>query len=200
MAIKLTEFLTGLFTGAGTTNDPYSVITEDGVNLSGSTNTAGTVTLSVNYNGGGYVAVPGASFSLGANGTWTFNYTPSATGTYLFKVTEGAVTKVIVVEVHSATDTTIALAATNDTGASAADLITNDATVSGTAAPNATVELYYAVDDSLVVDVNGDPITITADGSGNWSYTDVNAQDGVNSYYAISGGNTSGTIEGLCGK
>ncbi|AVK07490.1 MULTISPECIES: Ig-like domain-containing protein [Pseudomonas aeruginosa group] len=154
----------------------------NGITISGSAEPGSTVTLT-DGNGNSIAQV-----TADGSGSWTFTpSTPLANGT------------VINATATDPTGNTSAPASTTvDSQAPAAPLVdpSNGTTISGTAEPGASVTL---------TDGNGNPIgQVTADGSGNWSFTPTTPlADGtvVNATATDAAGNTSGqasvTVDGV---
>ncbi|MCW5501202.1 Ig-like domain-containing protein, partial [Pseudomonas aeruginosa] len=145
----------------------------NGITISGSAEPGSTVTLT-DGNGNSIAQV-----TADGSGSWTFTpSTPLANGT------------VVNATATDPTGNTSAPASTTvDSQAPAAPLVdpSNGTTISGTAEPGASVTL---------TDGNGNPIgQVTADGSGNWSFTPTTPlADGtvVNATATDAAGNTSG--------
>ncbi|KSF78300.1 Ig-like domain repeat protein, partial [Pseudomonas aeruginosa] len=154
----------------------------NGITISGSAEPGSTVTLT-DGNGNSIAQV-----TADGSGSWTFTpSTPLANGT------------VVNATATDPTGNTSAPASTTvDSQAPAAPLVdpSNGTTISGTAEPGASVTL---------TDGNGNPIgQVTADGSGNWSFTPTTPlADGtvVNATATDAAGNTSGqasvTVDGV---
>ncbi len=154
----------------------------NGITISGSAEPGSTVTLT-DGNGNSIAQV-----TADGSGSWTFTpSTPLANGT------------VVNATATDPTGNTSAPASTTvDSQAPAAPLVdpSNGTTISGTAEPGSTVTL---------TDGNGNPIgQVTADGSGNWSFTPTTPlADGtvVNATATDAAGNTSGqasvTVDGV---
>ena len=133
-----------------------------------------TVTVKAQISGGPLVTLGTAV--VAANGTWSI--TPSATlpdGVYSITTSSvlGGVTSTlpaynVTIDTVSAAPTALDLATPSDTGISSTDNITSDntPTITGSASPNSTVELFDGTTSLGIV---------TADASGNWSFTPTTA-------------------------
>ncbi|SOH93972.1 Hemolysin-type calcium-binding repeat-containing protein [Monaibacterium marinum] len=195
-AVTATPQITGISTDSGSSGT--DLLTNDTTLLVNGTATADAV-IEV-YLGGSSI---GTATADGA-GDWSFDYTGTtlAEGDYAFTATAiapGANVSMassalnVTIDTSAPATPTIDLDAASDSGSSDTDNVTGDATpsLSGTAEANASVEIFDGA-SSLG--------TVTADGSGNWSFTAGTLTDGAKALTAVAtdaAGNSSAASAAL---
>src|SRR4029079_3597306 len=179
-----TPVITSFSTDSGTIGD--HVTNENTLTLTGTATANSTVTV---YDGG----VSLGTTASDASGGWSYTTAALTDGAHNFTATEmvsgntGGVSLALSVTVDTAAPVVPSITACSTDSGTVGDGITNDntLTLTGSAEANATVKVYDGV--TLLG-------SVTADGSGNWSYTTAALANGGHSLTATAtdvAGNTS---------